>query len=82
MLQYETISEDQLTSAASHESEQILETEQEQEQIRELEITEPTVSGAMSTRRSSDSGASGRVSKQVNKFELLRSSWATKPSQS
>ena len=48
----------------NHESEQEIEAkleqrteaEPEKEQIRELEITEPTVSIAMSTTRSSDSG--------------------------
>ena len=51
MLQDDTISEDQLTSAASHELEQEIEAESEQkteaepekEQIMELEIREPTV---------------------------------------
>ncbi len=70
-MQDDTISEDQLTSAAStasHESEQEIKAEPEQrteaelekEQIRELEITEPTVSRATSTTRSSDSGGGRR----------------------
>ena len=70
MLQDDTISEDQLTSAAwtaSHESEQEIEAKPEQrteakpekEQIRKLEITEPTVSRATSTTRSLESGEDG-----------------------
>ena len=62
MLQDDTISEDQLTSAAwtaSHKSKQEIEAKPEKEQIRKLEITEPTVSRATSTTRSLESGEDG-----------------------
>ena len=78
----ETMSEDQLTSAASHESEQVIEAELErrieaepekkhvQNKTVECENTEHTVSRATSTTRSSGSGEcrSSRVSKPFNKI--------------